>query len=373
MLLISGHATRQGLELYEFPNVLLLEDLRINKITFYYLRHSIDGKYFSQLLFFFKGELKHKFIIPTIIFPSALRYFSEFLINILIAFLLVIFRLKKISFIGIDPLNAASGILLKYLKLSKNTIFYSVDFTYNRFSNVILNKLYLQLDLLSAKKSNQVWNVSNRIFNLRKKQKVLSSKNFLVPNVPTLIIKSFQNKKKVAGKTLVTLGILNDQLDFKNLFLAIKELVDKNIKINLKIIGTGPKEKKLKAAVKKIKIDKNVQFLGYLNHEKALKEISKSDIGLALYNGRWSFNYFGDSLKCREFFSLGLPVITTNTHSTVEDIKKFNAGLIVKMKSKAYISAIITLINNYTYYANNSIVLGNQYKNIRMNLVKNLL
>jgi len=373
MLIIAGHATRSDGFIHEFPNILLIEDLMKEKKSFFYIRHSIDGRYFSQLFFYSKGIQKYMVILPTIPFPSILRYSSELFFNVIISMLISTINLKRVIFIGIDPLNALGGILLKKIRFAKITIFYSVDFSNTRFKNKLLNSIYLSIDSLSARKSTQVWNVSKRIFKLREQQKISPEKNKLVPNVPVSTIKKIKNKKTKDEHRLITLGILNNQLDFKNLIYAINSITNKGKNVSLAIVGTGPEKVYLQNLVTELNLDKHVFFLGYLEHKKALEEIAKSDIGLALYNGSWSFNYYGDSLKCREFFSIGLPVISTNTHSTVEDITEYKAGIIVKQTIDDYVSAIENIIQNYQYYSKNSKLLAQKYSNIRINLLQDIL
>lgn len=197
------------------------------------------------------------------------------------------------------------------------------------------------------------------------------NKNLFVPNMPAAGYKKYL--KNIRNKfQLITLGIIDKQLDFINLFDAISELKNEYPGISLKIIGNGPKEEKYRQYILKNNLQNNVVFLGYLNHQDALKEISQSGIGLALYNGKWGFNYYGDSMKCREYFCFGLPVITTDTHSTVDEIKKNSAGIICKTQKDSYKQAIIKILKNYKKYSNSSVALAKKYDNIHMKLISKL-
>jgi glycosyltransferase involved in cell wall biosynthesis len=197
-------------------------------------------------------------------------------------------------------------------------------------------------------------------------------KNLFIPNIPSneykLFLKNQRNKYQ-----LITLGIIDKQLDYYNIFDAVCELKKKYPSIILKIIGNGPKENEYKKYVIKNNLQKNVKFLGYLDHHRALEEISKSGIGLALYNGKWGFNYYGDSMKCREYFSFGLPVITTNTHSTVEEVKEFKAGIVCKMDKEDYKKAITEILKNYKNYSSCSYELAKKYNNVHAKLISQLL
>src|SRR3989344_8307597 len=59
-------------------------------------------------------------------------------------------QFKPDLFIGIDPLNALAGIILRKLHLIKKTIFYCVDYTPTRFHNKFVNSIYLWCDRICA-------------------------------------------------------------------------------------------------------------------------------------------------------------------------------------------------------------------------------
>lgn len=371
MLILAGHATRQENKIYEFPTVLLIEDLNKKKVNFIYLRHSIDGKYFTQLLFYRAGNLKKTLVLPSLLFPSILRYLCDITINITLFLFYLLKERQRSVFIGVDPLNAFSGILGKNVGFLRKTIFYSVDYTKKRFSNSILNNFYLNLDKFAGLNSDQTWNVSKRIFNLRKEHGIDSEKNILVPNAPSFSSKK-QRVRLNAFPTLITLGIIDKQLDFDNLFQAISIYKKKGGQIRLKVIGNGPQLSVLKQKAVTMKIDKNIDFLGYLNHEEALAQIELSDIGLALYNGKWSFNYYGDSLKCREFFAYGIPVITTDTHSTAVDVTEESAGIVLTINHNEYVEAIEKIWEEYNDFSQAANKLAKKYAKTRLTLIDSL-
>jgi len=235
-----------------------------------------------------------------------------------------------------------------------------------------MNCIYQFLDRHCSLKSDEVWNVSTRIVNMRLANGIDKRKVFFIPNVPSQEYRNFSNNKKEKFH-FISLGLLSGQLDYEGLFLALKELVIDYPEILLKIVGTGDYENKYKTLVKDLHLEKNVVFTGLLNHEDALKEISLSGVGLALYNGSWDFNYYGDSMKCREYLFYGLPVLTTDTHSTVEEIRDYQAGIIVKLDPKEYVSGLKEILINYDFYSTNSFELGRKYDNVRRDNLLRLL
>lgn len=369
MIFLAGHATRIEGKVYEFPTVILLEVLEKQKKDFFYLRHAIDGKAFSQLFQYKGGQLVGEYTVPSFRWFSVARYVSEILSTTLIG---LIFRRVSgpITFIGIDPLNALAGIILRKLGLARKTIFYAVDYSPRRFSLSWLNSLYLQVDCFAALHSDQVWNVSSRIQAIRRKQGVLKDRNILVPNTP--VSSHTLNQQKKIKHSLVSVGIIDKQLDFPNLFLAVKSLRKIFPEITVTIIGNGPLLTALQDQVKQLRLQKQVRFLGYQTHQKTLQYIAQHSVGLALYTGEWNFNYYGDSMKCREYFQYGLPVLTTDTHSTVEDIQKAEAGIVIQPTVEEYITGISQLFRQQSKYSQNAYRLAKKYQDIHAKLLLSL-
>ncbi|MNH31818.1 Glycosyl transferases group 1 [compost metagenome] len=141
----------------------------------------------------------------------------------------------------------------------------------------------------------------------------------------------------------------------------------------MEIAGNGPEEKALKMLAKHLNIEKEIVFLGKIPLGDLMERVSRAGVGLALYTGIWGFNTYGDSTKCREYFNFGLPVLSTDTHSTVEDIKSYNAGIVVNLSSKEYIDALEEIFSHYSIYANASHILGEKYSGAHLRHFKRIL
>ena len=70
---------------------------------------------------------------------------------------------KKVAFVGANPLNAAAGLALRSIGFVDVVIYYTIDFTPQRFDNKFANRFYHWLDLKCSELSNETWNVSPRI------------------------------------------------------------------------------------------------------------------------------------------------------------------------------------------------------------------
>ncbi|MDP3974066.1 MAG: glycosyltransferase family 4 protein [Candidatus Daviesbacteria bacterium] len=71
--------------------------------------------------------------------------------------------------------------------------------------------------------------------------------------------------------TILYVGRLHAQKGVKYLLKVLRLVLDKNKKIKLSIVGRGPEEENLRYLAKKLKIEKNIKFLGEINNNKISK------------------------------------------------------------------------------------------------------
>lgn len=371
MIVTTSHAALRDGYIQEAPANTIVESLKIMKTPFIFIRHSINGTLKSKAHIYESNRCEERILLPFPIKISILRYLLEILSTINF-FIFGVGRREEVDvFIGVDPLNAITGLILKKLKIANKVIFYSVDFSDTRFKNKFINFIYFKIDDYCMKNADEVWSVSSRIVNLRKSKGLENSRNIFVPNVPSDEYKKYVKNCK-DKLCMITLGKIDTQLEYSKVFTTIRKMKKKYPNIKFKIVGSGPLEALCKNQCRDLGIEKNVIFMGNLKHGRALEEISKSGIGVALYSGieSWSFNYYGDSMKCREYFCFGLPVLTTDTHSTVDDIRNHKAGLIVENEEKDYVSELEDIIENYDKFSKNSYNLARIYNGVHLDNLK---
>lgn len=363
MIVIVTHATSINWKLYEAPSSTLKQNLIFLKKDFIFIRYYMNWDSKGEYYIYSKWTLINSGKIFTLLSFSIFRYITE-----IIATIIFLYKYKNTVYIWVDPLNSFAWLVLKKLWRIKKNIFYTPDYSIKRFNNKLLNKIYHLIDRVCVKEADIIWNVSSRINSIRSKMWAWS-KSIFMPNVPWNIELNILDLKKNKF-SLITLWIIDEQLDHINIFNTICKLKNEFPLLNYKVIWNWPKLEEYKEIVKNLWIEKNVEFLWFLKHEDALKTIASSGIWLALYNWKWWFNHFGDSMKCREYFSLWLPVLTTDTHSTVEDIKEYESWIVIDMGD--YTNSIREIIHNYDNYSKNSYSLWNKYSKFYMEEIKKL-
>ena len=174
-----------------------------------FVRNSIDGNLPSQVQYYSKGSINKTDDIGVLSSLGPLRYVSEYFKTV------KYFKDQKQQinvYIGIDPLNALSAIRLKKSGIVNRVVFYTADYSPKRFNNVILNFLYHSIDKYCVKHADEVWSVSTRICDIRRKMRLPEEKNIFVPNVPPIEFNQYASNIHDRYR-LVTTGIIDKQLE----------------------------------------------------------------------------------------------------------------------------------------------------------------
>ncbi len=296
--------------------------------------------------------------------------YSRFLFEGIAVFFETI-RIKKqfnetIDYIGIDPLNALWGILLKKLKIINKLIIFTPDYSSVRYKSHFANQIYHFIDRLTVSHSDYVWAVSKPICDLRKKMGMAKNRIFLVPNSPAIKRIKLKpiNTKNIFGMVYVTPTL--DKSELKILTQMLNNLKKSYPKISLDVISSQKPEEKIK----------NVKFIGLQPHDKLLELLTSYGIGLAFYTKKQNWDYFRDSMKIRDYLACGLPVIVYGDNYTIEEIEKNKCGVRLNeldIESLSYAIKKVFDGANYHIYRKNAIKLADEYdydKMIRYSLSK---
>jgi glycosyltransferase involved in cell wall biosynthesis len=127
----------------------------------------------------------------------------------------------------------------------------------------------------------------------------------------------------------------------------------------LNIIGEGNKLEDYKKLSANYGLSKITKFYGHVSKEKVISLISQFGIGIAIYSNNQPYNKYGDSVKVRDYIAAGLPIITTNNHSTAKEVKINNLGIVINSKSKRLgediCNAYLKLLKEYPQYKENCV------------------
>lgn len=290
---------------------------------------------------------------------TVIRYLYEIFNNIFYIILLKI-KYKNNTYVWIDPLNAFAWVIMRKLWFLSRSIFYTPDYSPKKFSNTLLNKIYHWIDKFSVKYSDETWNISSRVTELRE-QLNYKNKNVFLPNVPWLLkITKDINYEKYS---IITSWSLKSQLDHKKMIDVIKKIKINFPDVRYYIAWDGEKREELENHVKTLWLEDTVIFLWFLKYSEYIEIVARMWVWVALYTGSMEFNYYWDSTKCREFMHFWMPILTTDFHSTAKEINDFNVWIVHKenITINDYAKSLTLIFEKYDDYAKNSRKLWEKY------------
>ena len=322
---------------------------------------------FSYLSIFENGirVKSEKFYIPA--GPSLL----QFLYHILLLYYLLFFK-AGVNFdlcIAMENLSFNALYPLRLVRLIRRLVYYSIDFVPKRFSNVVLNKIYQLMDKSGFKYSDNAWVMTEEQFNKRSVLGINISNSIPVTIVPIGydIEKINVNPiEKINFYSIIYAGALRESTGPELAIKTVPLLIKSYPKIKLTIIGSGKDSDKLQKLIRNLKLNKFIDFKGYIaNFYELTNILAKSSIGLAPYKPiQESFSYFSDPSKLKLYMCCGLPVITTDMTTMSDLISKTGSGLIINYSEKSLASAISYLLENrkrYLTYKNAAIKLSPKF------------
>jgi len=256
-------------------------------------------------------------------------------------------------FIGVDNLNAMTGIIMKIFKKVDIVIYYIIDHTPRRFKNPFFNFLYELADKIACKKSDYIFAISERVKNAKlEKFKFDGRKIFTVPvGVELEKIDKFTLEEKLNSKSMIFMSYLDETKGCQLMIEAMAEIIKKESKAELLIIGTGPYENKLKEMAKMAGLEKNIKFLGAMDHNTLFKFIPHHRFGVAPYlDDKNSYTYYADPTKPKEYLACGLPVVITDVPWIAKEIGQKPMGIVCKYNKEELVNACLKLLQDDEFY-----------------------
>lgn len=292
--------------------------------------------------------------VPTYNAASTLRTRIS-IFNYAIEFLLTLYWVlsKKTQYdlyIGVDPLNACAGVLLKKMRRIKKLVYYTIDYVPERFSNKYLNDFYHWLDKLCLSNADETWNVSPRIAEGREKVRGLKKSVYKKQKVVPIGIWFDRIKRlpfeKIKKHQLLFIGHLLEKQGVQIVLEAIPTIIKSIRDFHFLIVGGGEYESKLKIKIKKLKIDNYVTMTGWVKDREKLDAVmSDSALAIAMYDKKLdTFTYYADPTKLKDYLSAGLPILLTDLPYNAHEIEKNKCGLIIDYNAKVVASSVISLL-----------------------------
>jgi glycosyltransferase involved in cell wall biosynthesis len=222
----------------------------------------------------------------------------------------------------------------QYLYIKRNYIYLHYDnyasdpvYFYNK------NSKYESIQKTTIRNSVVSLFTSNTLF---KRYNVLSGNCYYYPNAiaRSLIVKSTIPNKPDDGKRVIGFVGQIDQSFDDDLLLMIAKAYPK-----YQIVLIGPtKNPKIAEIARQFA---NIELLGYIEYEQLGKYLQNFSIGICPYKSD-AFSQYRNPLKVYEYFSFGLPVITTMCDLSVEA----KSHLVMAKDHDEFVSSIANLCDS---------------------------
>ncbi len=251
-------------------------------------------------------------------------------------------------YVGSNRLNAVAGILIKKIGIVKKTVYFSPDWSENRFHNRFLNFIFQKLDYFCVKYSNIVWNSSHimRLDPMMQKRKELGypkewmKKQIQVPDGTDYYpIPPFN---RINRYEIGFVGHLKKEMGVQLAIESLPWILKKLPKVKLLVIGSGPYENELKKKAQGLP----VEFTGFMgNIHEVYKKLSRCAIAIALYEeSKQNISQFSDPGKTKNYFSVGLPIIITKVPKIAGEIDTKKCGIAIHYDKKEFTDAVLKLL-----------------------------
>lgn len=256
-------------------------------------------------------------------------------------------------YVGVDNLNALTGLILKRFGLVKKVVYYTIDYFPKRFENRFMNWIYHSIDKICVKFADETWNVSKVMVEAREKYNSMNRKIYNCQHTVPVGIwydkaprKSFSQIDK---HKLVFVGHLLAHMGVDLAIESMPKILQKIPDVNLEIIGGGEEENKLKKLAEELRVSNSVKFWGWVRDRNKLEKImSDGAVGLATFNTEILDDKVknADPGKIKDYMLLGMPVIVTDAVSTASEINKAKCGIVINYNSLDLVNAVVQLLDN---------------------------
>ncbi len=264
----------------------------------------------------------------------------------------------------VNAFTAWTGNVLRSIGIVKKTAFWVWDYyppTHKNKIITLMRWLYWQFDKTNLS-SDYLSFLNKRLEDLRKEMGIIpKDKNYPIIPIGT---NPKRIDKRIQQKT-ITIGIFGVQKKSQGLDLIFdtdKLLNTAFPKITVEIIGSGPDEKYFKKRAKNSLV--KTKFYGFISDENKIESIiSKWDIGIAPYiSDDSNVTHYSDPSKIKYYFSLGIPVITTDVFLFSKEIEKAKAGIVINYENpQELITAIKTITTSYSSFQSAAFSLAQKY------------
>lgn len=310
-ILVISHKSLIDGPIDYYTNYLILHGNQVHKLD-----HPLDDYESRSSIYIYNNE--HKKVVKR---SKRLGFF-----NLIIDFFLsvrFIFKSDFEIFIGANNFDTFAGIFCKKILRKKinKIIYFASDFSEDRFTKGVLNKIYYFIEATVCTHSDLVISNTKRAELKRFEFGLKKNYSLVMPNGVLLKDEKFKKKKIDIGQFIFVGSITKEHGLYpmiKKIYSSIKKLV---------LIGYGEDLDKILDFCKSKNIEVELHYKK--DHDFCIKYMQQfNGMGLAPYNLESKWTYYCSPLKVTEYIACGLPVIISSVPEIADYVKEKNLGIV---------------------------------------------
>jgi len=304
-----------------------------------------------------KEVISKRKLLSLPVFSNKFLYFLFLPLNYLIYFfqsLSVIWKRNSDSriFFGINYFCTFCGIILKKFDRVDFVIYRVMDFFPLPPSGPyrILNRVFYKIDKFCLENADSIWFTTEGHLVGREKYKYFdrSKHNYQIIPLGLDINKFISCPVDDENRySLVYCGVISKYHLLDLLFDVMCDLRKdfKNIKLNL--IGSGPDEDYFKDLSKKMNLQDNIVFHGFMNDGENFRNLMSHNIlGIALYKDEENFMKYTEPAKVKYYLSFGVPAIISDVPKIAKELDEKRVSFAVSNNKEEIVAVVKKFIEN---------------------------
>jgi glycosyltransferase involved in cell wall biosynthesis len=164
---------------------------------------------------------------------------------------------------------------------------------------------------------------------------------FIYNSVPEELLTGLETTRKTPGSLIIGyVGLLQ----FERGLISMISVVKKHSNWKLILAGYGAEEEKIRGLIDETD---NIELLGRVNYDTALKIYANSDVVFATYDPSIPNHRYSSANKLFEAMALGKPIIVAHNTGMDKLVEKYNLGFVVDYGATSQLENVLKEIEDW--------------------------